>query len=348
MSSVEEASPRPSHRTSQSPGQSLLRQSQRGQTASSLHSQTQNISSSHDRRDTLSEITVGGSQITGPEDEASQVEVEGSSSLAAHSNFAADFLKRAVNWNESDESSGGARGLLDTLRQIVGTIEQQHRLPDSRLPARTIAPLPARQDRDLPPFEVAVGVIRKARSTKLPIFQPSFVSAHVPGPLLLLQKREREEEKTRYECQVALCVTILILRSLAENNVVFEYFDKLLPSTSLAELCMNVYFSIDYDESEFIIVNSMLYCACSSASWGLDCFLTVCTALFEESDDSNSHQGEDVGQLREYRSCCALNIEKALAALSLFVNRSHTMALALVLGVSSGLRTDGLEPMSSR
>lgn len=79
-----------------------------------------------------------------------------------------------------------------------------------------------------------------------------------PSPF---SRREREE-KTRYECQVALCVTILIFRSLAESNVVFEYFDKLLPSTSLAELCMNVYFSDEYDESEFIIVNSMLYCVC--------------------------------------------------------------------------------------
>lgn len=168
---MEEASPWPSNRTSQSPGQPLLRQGQRGQTVSSLHSQTQrSLCSSNVRRDTLSEITVGGSQITGLEDEASQVGAEGSSSLAAHSNFAADFLKRAVNWNEGDESSGGARGLLDGLRQIVGTIEQQNRRPDSRLPARTIAPLPARRERDLPPFDVAVGVIRKARSIKLPIF----------------------------------------------------------------------------------------------------------------------------------------------------------------------------------
>lgn len=196
---MEEASPRPSHRTSQSPGQSLLRHDQGGQTAPSLRSQTQNLCSPHDRRDTLSEITVGGSQITGPEDEASQVEVEGSSSLAAHSNFAADFLKRAVNWNEGDEISSGAHGLLDTLRQIVGTIEQQHRLPDSRLPARTIAPLPARQDRDLPPFEVAVGVIRKARSTKLPIFPAFFYLSTHPPPSFPSQK-QKEKKSPRYEC----------------------------------------------------------------------------------------------------------------------------------------------------
>lgn len=61
-----------------------------------------------------------------------------------------------------------------------------------------------------------------------------------------------------------LCVTILMFRPPGESNVVFEYFDNLLPSTSLAELCMNVYFTEDYDESEFIIVNSMLYCACSA------------------------------------------------------------------------------------
>jgi len=56
---------------------------------------------------------------------------------------------------------------------------------------------------------------------------------------------------------------MLIPKPLAESNMILEYFDKLLPSTSLAELCMNVYFS-DYDESEFIIVNSMLYCTCSA------------------------------------------------------------------------------------
>lgn len=54
---------------------------------------------------------------------------------------------------------------------------------------------------------------------------------------------------------------MLITEALAESNMVLDFLEKVLPTPSLAELCMNVYFSSDYDESEFIIVNSMLYCA---------------------------------------------------------------------------------------
>lgn len=74
-----------------------------------------------------------------------------------------------------------------------------------------------------------------------------------------------------------------------------------------------------------------------SLPWGFGICLTLCTALLEEASVTNSHGGEADEQLREYSSCCAMNIENSLAGLSLFFNRSHNMALALVLGVSSNL-----------
>lgn len=168
-SSVEEASSRRSDGASPSPAQPSLRRVRQGEATSSPRSQTQQSFSSHSIVDTPSEGTREGSHLVIREDATSQVEAEGPSSLTAHSNFAADYIKRAANWDEGDESGNNARGLLDTMRQMVGTIEKQHRLPENRLPARTITPLPPRRERNLPPFEVAATVIRKARGIKFPI-----------------------------------------------------------------------------------------------------------------------------------------------------------------------------------
>lgn len=169
-SSVEEAASRRPDGASLSPAQPSLRRVRQGEATSSPRSQTQQSFSSLSRVDTPLERTREGSHLVVREDEASQVEVEGPSSLTTHSNFAADFIKSAANWDEGDESGNNARGLLDTMRQMVGAIEKHHRLPESRLPARTLTPLRPRQEKNLPPFEVAAGVIRKARGMKFPTF----------------------------------------------------------------------------------------------------------------------------------------------------------------------------------
>lgn len=42
--------------------------------------------------------------------------------------------------------------------------------------------------------------------------------------------------------------------------MVLGFVSELLPSQNLSELCLKVYFSKDYTDAEFIILNTTLYC----------------------------------------------------------------------------------------
>lgn len=47
---------------------------------------------------------------------------------------------------------------------------------------------------------------------------------------------------------------------LEQRNYALVFLGKLLPSPSLSDLCLKVYFSQDYSDAEFIIINIALYC----------------------------------------------------------------------------------------
>ncbi|CAI6019999.1 unnamed protein product [Clonostachys chloroleuca] len=176
-----------------------------------------------------------GGQNTGQN--TSYVDSEGHSSLSAHSSFAVDFMNKVVSLDQGGNMSSDTHGLLETLSHMVETVQKQHRSPGNCLPSGSVVTVSSEEKHGMPPIEVAVEVIGKAKD----------------------------------------CLAILMLVVLM---------------TMRADLLNE-----------------------RSESWpgigGQDDVATDCTLL------------------------CARNIESSLAALPLFVQRSHRMVLALTLTVSS-------------
>ncbi|CAH0004382.1 unnamed protein product [Clonostachys byssicola] len=193
---------------------------------------------------------------------ANYVDSEGHSSLSAHSSFAVDFMNKVVSLDQGGSMSSDAHGLLETLSHMVETVQKQHRSPGDCLPSKSVFTVSSQQKDKMPPLEVAVEVIGKAK---------------------------------------------------AQNSLLHTFFCALLPSPSLIDLCMNVYFSPEHDEADFLIVNFMLF------------------YLLNERSESWPGIGGQDDVATDYTLLCARNIESSVAALPLFVQRSHRMVLALTL-----------------
>ncbi|KAJ3547328.1 hypothetical protein NM208_g1568 [Fusarium decemcellulare] len=106
----------------------------------------------------------------------------------------------------------------------------------------------------------------------------------------------------------------MVVGAQAKQPLMLAFFRRLLHPQTLPSLCLKVYFSPTYSESDFIILNIALYfvyCHQSIPSSG-------------QADEDNSWD--------KYQLQCAANAEKALAALSLHINPTYDMVLALVFG----------------
>ncbi|KAH6949768.1 hypothetical protein BKA56DRAFT_606771 [Ilyonectria sp. MPI-CAGE-AT-0026] len=90
--------------------------------------------------------------------------------------------------------------------------------------------------------------------------------------------------------------------------------NELLHDQSLSDICLTVYFSQDYSNAEFIIVNVALY------------------FLISDSTLAGLEDGQQGQSCENYRLLCQRNIETALSKLSLYIGATHDMALALALG----------------
>ncbi|KAL0931457.1 transcriptional regulatory protein C11D3.07c 1 [Colletotrichum truncatum] len=100
----------------------------------------------------------------------------------------------------------------------------------------------------------------------------------------------------------------MIWNPCAENAFLLKCLSTLMPSKRLADLFLDVYSDPSLDQYLFIIANFILY------------GMTKC-------------EKSDITQDQAYhRKICAQNIESGLAALPLFLPRTHSVALALVLG----------------
>ncbi|KAL4776575.1 hypothetical protein BDW60DRAFT_213945 [Aspergillus nidulans var. acristatus] len=110
-------------------------------------------------------------------------------------------------------------------------------------------------------------------------------------------------------------VAVAVIRKAQEQcDLTLNVLNELLHSRSLSDMCMTVYFSQDYSDAEFIIVNLALY--------------------FLLADSDSTVTGDEVRDRKHAgnRLLCQQNAETALSRLSLYVGPSHNMTLALVLG----------------
>ncbi|KAL4753692.1 hypothetical protein BDW72DRAFT_201388 [Aspergillus terricola var. indicus] len=109
-----------------------------------------------------------------------------------------------------------------------------------------------------------------------------------------------------------------------------ESFKKFLSPQSLSDLCLKVYFSPEYSDAEFIIVNAALY------------FFGTRVGVIQQEGSSSLKDGPE-----HLLSTCRVNLETALSRLALYIQPSHEMVFALVLASSTILDSDITVPMPS-
>ncbi|KAJ5518090.1 hypothetical protein N7453_000512, partial [Penicillium expansum] len=129
-------------------------------------------------------------------------------------------------------------------------------------------------------------------------------------PLITAAASLEEYQMPPIEAAVAL-----LRKSEVDRNFLFQGLSFLLSPRSLSDLCLNVYFAPDYSDIDFIIVNAAL--------------------LFLASDpDIRNTNVEKSGVQMSLGSMCQKNIEIALSKLTLYIQPSYGMTLALGLGVT--------------
>ncbi|CAH0004377.1 unnamed protein product [Clonostachys byssicola] len=99
-----------------------------------------------------------------------------------------------------------------------------------------------------------------------------------------------------------------------QGGVTWAVFSLMLGSRNLSDMCLKIYFSDDYSVAEYIIFNTVLYFLCP---------------VSDELQDKFS----------DARYLYAENIKSALTTLSLYINPTKDMVLALVLGAVFSIET---------
>jgi hypothetical protein len=90
--------------------------------------------------------------------------IEGESSLAAHGEFANEFLKNAVGTESLQGASLELRETLDSLHHIVTSLKQQTAATEMSYPYARPVLRPTLKNNDLPPIQTAVALIRECES----------------------------------------------------------------------------------------------------------------------------------------------------------------------------------------
>ena len=105
---------------------------------------------------------------------------------------------------------------------------------------------------------------------------------------------------------------------------------------------MKVYFDSDYSDTDFIIVNAALHC---ESIYCLFVETFALTRLLDLASDTDTRGAgvEENDEQSTLRSMCQKNVEIALSKLTLYIQPSYDMTLALVLGVCSAFP---LKPLS--
>ncbi|GKT51914.1 uncharacterized protein ColSpa_12095 [Colletotrichum spaethianum] len=96
--------------------------------------------------------------------------VEGDSSLAAHSEFASEFLQNFMRTESLQDSSLDVSETLKALSQIVQALKQQSLTGSAAYPHARLINKPQLQTLKLPPIDKAVHVIRTAEDLCLEVY----------------------------------------------------------------------------------------------------------------------------------------------------------------------------------
>ncbi|KAI1808225.1 hypothetical protein F4811DRAFT_501589 [Daldinia bambusicola] len=109
--------------------------------------------------------------------------------------------------------------------------------------------------------------------------------------------------------------TVAVIRKAQEQqNYMLRFLNVALQTESLSELCLKVYFSGEYSEAEFIIINTALH------------------YLFGNIKLEQDGQLQPGGSQEDFKLLCRVNLETALSRLSLHFKATYDMVLALILG----------------
>lgn len=100
--------------------------------------------------------------------------VTGESSLAAHSEFACDFMHQAASTMALQNPSSEISGSLDALYRAVATIRKQTAASEMAYPHARPNQRPGPSGHELPPIRKTVELIRAANSEFLSPRTPSF------------------------------------------------------------------------------------------------------------------------------------------------------------------------------
>ena len=225
--------------------------------------------------------------------------VEGTSSLAAHSVFANEFLQKAVRTGSLQDSSLEMRETLDSLHHIVDTLRRQNGASEMSYPHANRSMRPSLQGIELPPIQKAVTIIRSGRSELSYLLLSKLFSVH-----RLLKSR--------------VMLNFLLSLESSFDGASWLYF--YMPAERFPDICMGVYFSEDYSESDFILVNSGLH----SLFW----------------DRATRVEGKEKEECLRYATMCQANLETALANLPLHLPATADMVVALLFGVSEEVSYD--------
>ncbi|KAL4723265.1 hypothetical protein ACLX1H_009755 [Fusarium chlamydosporum] len=90
--------------------------------------------------------------------------IEGESSLAAHGEFANEFLKNVVGTESLQGASLELRETLDSLHHIVSSLKQQTAATEMSYPYARPMPRPTFKNNDLPPIQTSVALIRECET----------------------------------------------------------------------------------------------------------------------------------------------------------------------------------------
>ncbi|KAJ5766210.1 uncharacterized protein N7511_003826 [Penicillium nucicola] len=133
-------------------------------------------------------------------------------------------------------------------------------------------------------------------------------------PLFPLVHSTPCSNREHYDMPPLRAAVQLIQEAEVNGNYVFRVMCYLLGPRSVSDLCLKVYFSSDYSDAEFIIVNATLNCLSGER--------------VTSQDDAETHDEHNKLVLM-----CQTNLERALSKLTLYIKPSYDMVLALVLGI---------------
>ncbi|CAG8341143.1 unnamed protein product [Penicillium salamii] len=203
----------------------------------------------------------------------------GQSSFTAQSTFAIELAHTVVGSSQLTGSREEVETLLGMLSHIRTAFNERHDSSSRLFPL--IPESTPLGDYRMPPLETAVQLLQKSHGGVFPTYSSA-------------------------------CTNELLAD---ERCFMFLGLSFLLQPRSLSDICLKVYFTSDYSDADFIIVNAALHFLASETD--------VRRTGFEEMTESDS-----------LSSICQRNLEIALSKLTLYIQPSYEMTLALTLGVT--------------